>query len=64
MQLKGIYVNCTVLFVTHRLATVKQADSIILMHQGKIAEVGNYNELLEKKGRFYALSRQQENYVN
>ncbi len=56
--------NCTVLFVTHRLATVKQADSIVLMHQGQIAEIGNYNQLLEKKGRFYALSRQQENYVN
>ena len=56
--------NCTVLFVTHRLATVKQADTIVLMHQGQIAEIGNYNKLLEKKGRFYALSRQQENNIN
>ena len=56
--------NCTVLFVTHRLATVRQADTIVLMHQGKIAERGNYKELLDKKGRFYALSKQQENYAN
>jgi len=34
------------------------------MHQGQIAEIGNYNKLLEKKGRFYALSRQQENNIN
>ena len=30
----------TVFFITHRLSTVRRADQIVLMHQGRIAEVG------------------------
>ena len=52
--------GCTVFFVTHRLSTVRNADSIIMMHQGAIVEVGNHQELLDLRGRYYALYRQQE----
>ena len=52
--------GCTVFFVTHRLSTVRNADSIIMMHQGAIVEVGNHHELLDLRGRYYALYRQQE----
>ena len=47
--------NTTVFFITHRLSTVKHADKIILMHQGKIAEQGTHKELIELGGRYAAL---------
>ena len=50
----------TVFFITHRLSTVRNADLIVMMHQGVIAEIGSHEELLEMKGRYYALYRQQE----
>ena len=45
----------TVLFITHRLSTVRNADKIILMHQGKISEQGTHDELMKKGGRYTAL---------
>lgn len=52
--------ECTTFFITHRLSTIKRADIILLLHQGVIAESGTHEELLELKGRYYALYRQQE----
>ena len=52
--------GCTVFFVTHRLSTVRNADMIVMMHQGAIVEIGNHDELMAKQGRYYALYRQQE----
>ena len=45
----------TVFFITHRLSTVRKADRIILMHQGKIAEQGTHEELIVKGGRYSTL---------
>jgi ATP-binding cassette subfamily B protein len=42
----------TSLFVSHRLATVKMADRIIVLDKGKIVESGAYDELMRKKGSF------------
>ena len=50
----------TVFFVTHRLSTIKNADLIIMMHNGAIVETGTHNELIKLGGRYYALYRQQE----
>ena len=50
----------TVFFITHRLNTISNSDSIIMMHNGSIEEVGNHKDLLAKEGRYYALYRQQE----
>ena len=50
----------TVFFVTHRLSTVKNADLIVMMHQGAIVEVGSHDELMTLQGRYYALYNQQE----
>ena len=50
----------TVFFVTHRLSTVKNADLIVMMHQGAVVEAGSHEELINLKGRYYALYRQQE----
>ena len=52
--------NCTVFFITHRLATVRRADLIVVMHMGVVAETGTHDELMARKGRYYALYRQQE----
>ena len=52
--------GCSVFFVTHRLSTVRNADKIVMMHQGAIVEEGTHDELMALKGRYYALLRQQE----
>lgn len=46
----------TVLFVTHRLATIRHADEILMMDRGLIAEHGTYDELIAKGCLFAALS--------
>lgn len=55
--LKGAY---TILIVAHRLSTVKNADRIVLINQGKIINVGNYHELLEKEPIFRRMVSLQE----
>ena len=45
----------TVFFITHRLSTVRHADRIVMMHQGKIAEEGTHKELMAEGGRYAAL---------
>ena len=50
----------TVFFITHRLSTIKNADLIVMLHDGVIAETGTHTELINKKGRYFALYRQQE----
>ena len=41
--------------IAHRLSTVKNADCIMVMEQGRIIERGTHDELLEQKGRYYTL---------
>ena len=50
----------TVLFITHRLNTIRSADRILLMHQGSLPEDGSHQELLDMRGRYSTLFRQQE----
>lgn len=52
----------TVFFVTHRLPTVKDADSIIVMRDGSIAESGTHQQLLEAKGVYFALLSKQSDH--
>ena len=52
--------HCTVFFITHRLSTIRRADLIVMMHEGSIVETGTHDELMERRGRYYALYRQQE----
>lgn len=49
----------TVLFITHRLNTIKSAQKIILMHKGRIAESGTHDELIDLQGRYAILFNQQ-----
>lgn len=52
--------NRTTFIVAHRLSTIQDADRIVVMENGKAAEVGNYQELMQKKGKFYQLRMIQE----
>ena len=45
--------------VAHRLSTIKDADKILVMNDGKVIEIGNHNELLSQKGFYYNLYKSQ-----
>ena len=47
-----------IFFVTHRLSIIKDADKIVVFNEGRIDEFGNHQELIEKKGRYFALLKQ------
>ena len=49
----------TVLFITHRLTTLRNADRILFMNKGRICEDGSHNELIEQKGSYATLYKQQ-----
>jgi ABC-type multidrug transport system fused ATPase/permease subunit len=49
----------TTIIVAHRLSTIKNADKIIVLHKGKVREVGNHEELLNKEGLYYNLYKLQ-----
>ena len=58
-NLDEFYKGRTVIVVAHRLSTVKNADQIIVVDGGKIAEKGNHASLIEKKGAYYNLVKNQ-----
>jgi ABC-type multidrug transport system fused ATPase/permease subunit len=43
--------------VAHRLSTVRDADTIVVLHAGKVAEIGTHNSLLARNGLYTALVR-------
>jgi ATP-binding cassette subfamily B protein len=45
--------------IAHRLSTIMYADRIYVLEKGKIIEIGSHSELLELKGLYYAMWRQQ-----
>ena len=51
--------NVTRIVVAHRLSTIKSCDRIVVMDAGKIAEEGNYQSLMERRGLFWQLSSRQ-----
>jgi ATP-binding cassette, subfamily B, multidrug efflux pump len=57
--LEKVMSNRTSLVIAHRLSTIKNADRIIVLHKGKIMEMGSHSELLEQKGFYYDLYRLQ-----
>ena len=55
------YKESTVLFITHRLGSLKHADKIFVMHEGSLVEEGNHETLIALSGRYATLYKQQEN---
>ncbi|MGI5952925.1 ABC transporter ATP-binding protein [Dysosmobacter sp.] len=47
--------NRTSLIIAHRLSTIQDADVIVVMDHGKVVETGNHQQLLNKRGAYYAL---------
>jgi ATP-binding cassette subfamily B protein len=47
------------ILIAHRLSTIMHADVIYVLEKGKVSETGSHDELLEQKGLYYAMWRQQ-----
>ena len=58
-NLTGFYKGKTVVIVAHRLSTVRDADQIVVLERGRIVEIGNHVSLIERKGFYYKLVRNQ-----
>ena len=54
--LERLLKNRTSFIIAHRLSTIQNADKIIVLDQGKIVEIGNHKELMEKKGLYHHLT--------
>ena len=51
--------KCTRVVIAHRLSTIRNCDRIVVLDQGRIAEEGTYEELIEKNGLFAELVKRQ-----
>ncbi len=57
--------NKTVIFISHRLSTTRNADRIFMMEKGKIIESGNHDELMNLGGKYAEMfNLQAEKYIN
>jgi ABC-type bacteriocin/lantibiotic exporter with double-glycine peptidase domain len=45
--------------IAHRLSTIQQADKIVVLDRGRVVEIGRFDELMQKRGVFYALAKRQ-----
>ena len=53
--LDALMADRTVIFIAHRLSTVRNADAITVIEDGEIIERGSHEDLLAQKGRYYRL---------
>ena len=58
-NLGSFFKGKTVVIVAHRLSTVKNADQIVVLEKGEIAETGTHKELVDKKGAYFNLVKDQ-----
>ena len=58
-NLQEFFRGRSVVVVAHRLSTVKNADQIVVLDRGKIAETGKHEELIKKQGAYYNLVKNQ-----
>lgn len=58
-NLNTFFKGRTVMIIAHRLSTVKNADKIVVLENGEAVEIGNHFELVERKGRYFELVKNQ-----
>ena len=58
-KLNTFFKDKTAIVIAHRLSTVKNAHQIVVLDQGKIVEIGNHDQLIENKGNYYNLVKNQ-----
>lgn len=58
-NLNNFFKEKTLLIIAHRLSTVKNADQIVVMKTGRIVEIGCHRELIEKRGEYFELIKNQ-----
>jgi len=54
-SLRGLMRGRTTFVIAHRLSTIRQADQILVVEHGSIAERGTHEELIQKRGRYFEL---------
>jgi subfamily B ATP-binding cassette protein HlyB/CyaB len=59
-NMERICQNRTVIIIAHRLSTVRNSDSIVVMDKGSVIEQGSHDDLIRKKGNYYKLTQIQE----
>ncbi|MCR4769278.1 MAG: ATP-binding cassette domain-containing protein, partial [Bacteroidaceae bacterium] len=62
--LNGAFENRTVVIIAHRLSTIRHADQIVVMEKGMIVEIGNHEQLMERKGLYHTLVWSQDNNID
>lgn len=60
--LNNAFSERTVVIIAHRLSTIRNADQIVVMHEGQVAEIGNHDTLMEHKGFYFQLVSSQSQY--
>jgi ATP-binding cassette subfamily B protein len=58
-NLQHFFKDKTVVVVAHRLSTVRQADNIVVLHEGRVAEQGTHEQLTHLRGRYFELVKNQ-----
>ena len=57
--LKEVQKSRTTFIIAHRISSVKNADEILILEDGRIVERGSHQQLMNRKGRYYRMVRQQ-----
>ena len=63
-QLHRFYQGRTVVVIAHRLSTVRDADQIIVLEQGRIIEQGTHSDLIARNGSYFQLVKNQLEFGN
>ena len=58
-NLQDLYEDRTMIVISHRFSTIKQVDEVVCLDGGRVIEKGTHKELVEKKGHYWHLFREQ-----